>query len=174
MEYWIFFDLASGAELWRGSGSAGTAALQQVPEGAGMAVVPQAVISGPTVNLPLLRAAVWSDIDTAAERVRCLFLTPGAGQAMTYTRKESEARAWVADNGAATPFLVAEATARGMSVAELAAEVIAQADAWVTIGAAIEARRMAAKGNVAAADTIGGIITAQAIDWSAIGAAASA
>ncbi len=174
MEYWIFFDLASGDELWRGSGSAGTAALQPVPEGAGMAVVPQAVVSRPVVNLPLLRAAVCSDIDAAAESVRSRFLTPGAGQAMTYARKESEARAWAADDGVATPFLSAEASARGMAIADVAFEVLAQADAWVIIGAEIEARRMAAKGSVATASTVGGIVTAQAVDWDTIGAASAA
>lgn len=174
MEYWIVFDLASGEELWRGSGSSGTAGLQPVPEGAAMAVVPMAVIAKPEVDLPLLRAAVCSDIDAAAERVRFQFLTPGSGQAMTYTRKESEARAWTADRAIATPFLTAEAAARKMTVEALAAEVIGQADAWVVIGSAIEAKRMGAKDAVAAATTIGGIVTAQSVNWAEIGAAASA
>lgn len=166
MEYWIFFDLASGAELWRGSGTTGTAALQQIPEGIGMVVVPPAVIAGPAVDLALLRAAVCSDINVAAERMRDRFLTPGSGQAMTYTRKEGEARDWTINHDTPTPFLSAEAAARGMTIEALAAEVIAQADAWVTIGAAIEAKRMGAKSAVNGATTIGGIVAASNVDWS--------
>jgi len=168
MEYWIVYDLASGAELWRGSGSAGTAAYQPLPEGAAMVLVPQAVVATPILDLDVLRAVLWARIDSEAEVVRQRFLTPGAGQAMTYQRKEAEARAWTADNSAAAPMLHAEAPARGMTVEALAAEVIGLADQWVAVGAAIEALRMGGKKAVTDAQTLGDIVAASVIDWQAI------
>lgn len=167
MEYWIVYDRESGEELWRGSGSTGSAAIQPLPDGAALAVVPQQVIAGRDLDLPLLRAVKCAEVDVAAETLRLRFLTPGAGQAMTYTRKEAEARAWTADAAAPVPFLTAEAQARQMTLADLAAEVIAQADAWVTVGAAIEAIRMSAKADVAAAATLGAIVGAANVAWPA-------
>lgn len=167
MEYWIVYDLATGAPLYPGSGSPGTAALQPLPEGAGLVLVPRQVMTAdwPNLDLAPLRAALAIEVDQQAEQVRLRFLTPGAGQAMTYTRKEAEARAFVADAGAATPFLAAEAPARGMTVAELAAEVIALADAWCLIGSAIEGLRMGAKTAIARAATLGEIVAAARVSW---------
>ncbi len=172
MEYWIVYDLASGKDLWRGSGSFGSAISQQLPEGAGLVVVPQAVIASPALDLNALRAALALQVDTEAERVRQLFLTPGAGQAMTYARKEAEARAWQADDTAVTPFLSAEAPARGMTVAALAAEVITLSDAWTSVGALIEGLRMGAKTQITAAETLGAIVAAGNVEWGTLGTGA--
>ncbi len=172
MEYWIVYDLASGEVLWRGSGSAGSGAVQALPEGAGLIVVPQAVIAHQEVDLAALRVSLEIGVDADAERMRQRFLTPGSGQAMTYARKETEARAWTLDNSVATPFLSAEAPARGMTIATLAAEVIALSDAWVAIGSAIEGRRMGAKSALGQAATLGALINSAAIDWSVLDAAA--
>lgn len=168
MEYWLIYDVATGDVLMRGSGSRGTAALQLPPQGAALAVVPYAVVAQPELDLGALRSACAVGIDAAAESVRLRFLTAGAGQAMTYVRKEAEARAWTADNVAETPFLAAEAAARGMTIAALAAEVIAMADQWTTIGAAIEGLRMGAKAQLLAAPTVGAMVAACQVDWSAI------
>lgn len=101
-----------------------------------------------------IRARLRDAACEMAETVRNRFLTPGSGQAITYTRKEAEARAWSADaDPAAFPFLAAEAAATGMAIADLAALVIAQADAWVAAGSAIEARRRALLVAIEAADT---------------------
>jgi hypothetical protein len=166
MEYWIVYDVATGTERWRGSGAPGAAALQQLPSGLAAVVVPLAAISGPVVDLDVMRAMLAAEIDRQAEAVRQRFLTPGAGQAMTYQRKEAEARAWLADSTVATPFLSAEATARGMEIADLAAEVVQLADAWTEIGAAIEGVRMGAKAAVGTAATLGGMVAAAQVDWS--------
>jgi len=121
------------------------------------------------VDLSSVKAAAATKVSDDAEALRARFLTPGAGQAMTYVRKEAEARAWTdgADE-AAFPFLNAEATACGMTVADLAATVIAQADAWVRIGSAIEALRRGAFVAIGEAGTIEAIETAAAVDWSVI------
>jgi len=171
MEHWIVYDVATGAPLYPGSGSHGAAALQMVPEGSDLLVVPPQVMTTdwPNINLAPLRASLAAMVDQQAEQIRMLFLTDGAGQAMTYTRKEAEARARLADPDAPTPFLSLEAVARGMTVDELAAEVVGQADQWVAIGSAIEALRMGAKSAIAAASTLPDLVTASTVDWQAIG-----
>lgn len=165
MEFYVVFD-AAGNELWRGSTDTGLAKLV-LPEGASALPVPQAAIVGPTLDLDVIRADAIRRIDEDAERTRCLFLTPGAGQALTYQRKEAEANAYAAD-GTEGPFLTAEAAARGITIAELAAEIRSQVDAWVLIGAEIEGRRMGAKAAVAAAPSVPAITAAADIDWSII------
>lgn len=168
-EHWIIYDLASGEELRNGSGPQGWAQLQQVPEGAALAIVPQEVLDTLPRDLDALRTWLAVRIDAEAEKVRLRFLTPGAGQALTYQRKEAEARAWLVDNSAAVPFLTAEAPARGMTIAALASEVVGLADAWVAVGSAIEALRMGAKADLGVAEKIGHIIEAARIDWDAVG-----
>ena len=168
MEHWIVYDLESGDERWRGSGSVGSAAQQQLPEDLGVVIVPQAAIVGAALDLGVLRDTAAASIDAQAEGVRQSILTPGAGQAMTYQRKEAEARAWSLHNDTATPFLSAEAGARGMTIAELAAEIIELADAWVAIGAAIEGLRMGAKAAVGRAANLGAIVAAGKVDWSVL------
>lgn len=168
MEYWIVFDAATGAPLYPGSGSPESSAYQQLPEGAAIVAVPQQVLTAdwPNLNLAPLRVSMAAQVDAQAEAVRANILTPGSAQAMTYMRKESEARAWLADPAVATPFLAAEAPARGMTIEALATEVVALADAWVTVGAAIEGARMGAKATIAAATTLSAIVAARNIDWS--------
>ena len=168
MEYWIIYDLATGEDRLRGSGPVGTAALQAVPEGFGIVLVPPAAVMGPTIDLDVIRSASLTGIDAQAELVRQSILTPGAGQAMTYQRKEAEARAWSLDNDTATPFLSAEAGAREMTIADLAVEVIQLADAWVAIGAAIEGLRMGAKAAIGRATNLGAIVAAGKVDWSVL------
>lgn len=122
------------------------------------------------VDLAKLKAAASARVNASAEAVIGDFLTPGAGQAMTYIRKEAEARAWT--NGAdeaAFPILSAEASALAITVEALAAIVIAKADAWVRIGSAINALRRAALVAIETAETLEEIEDAQAVDWSVIG-----
>ncbi|WP_137898355.1 hypothetical protein [Sphingomonas sp. 2SG] len=168
MEYWIVYDLVSGIERYRGAGSVGTAELQSLPEGLGIALVPAAAVQQADVDLDVIRAAVVGQIDMQAEQARQVFLTSGAGQALTYQRKEAEARAWVADHAAAVPFLAAEAATRAVPIAELAAAVIKRADTWTAAAAAIEALRIGAKAAVANAATLGAIVSASRVAWSSI------
>lgn len=165
MEFWIIFDRATGAIVERGSGSTGVAAAQQLDDSLGMILVPQAVVRTREIDLDVLRAYLAASIDAQAEQIRQQFLTPGAGQGMTYIRKEMEARAWIVDNGAPVPFLTVEAAARGMTVADLAAEVIQLADAWVAIGSTIEGLRMGAKTTIARSVTFGEVVLASEVDW---------
>lgn len=170
MEYWIVYDLVSGLERWRGSGVTGSAVTQVLPDGLGLVLVSPEVLQGIELDLDLLRAISAHRIDASAEAIRQRYLTPGAGQAMTYQRKEAEARAWIVDHDAATPFLSAEAPARGMTIADLAAEVIQLADTWTAIGSTIEGMRMGAKAAVARATTLGAIVEASKVEWGTLGA----
>lgn len=165
MEYWIVYDLASGAELYAGSGNAGSSIWQHLPDGAGIIVVPQAVVSQQPRDLDALRRALLAGIDVSAEEARQAHVTPGSGQALTYGRKEAEARQLLDGMSGPTPFLSAEAAVRGISISDLASEVIAAADAWATAGAEIEASRIAAKLRLAQATTLGGLIEAARVTW---------
>ena len=78
----------------------------------------------------------------------------------------------LADPAAATTFLSAEAAAIGISVADLAHEVTAQADEWRPIGARIEAARRKAKVDLAAATNLTDIAAATMIEWQAVVAGA--
>lgn len=168
-EYWIVYDLATGKEVFRGSGASGSAGTQPLAEGLGIALVPPAAIQRPEIDLEVIRVSVAGQIDMQAEQARHVFLTPGAGQAMTYQRKEAEARGWINDQETATPFLDAEAAARSVTLADLAVEVVRLADAWTATGAAIEGARMGAKAAVARAGTLGAIVEASKVDWTVFG-----
>ncbi len=173
MEYWIVYDLATGEELYTGSGMPGTAAYQQAPEGTGVIMVPQAVVAQQPRNLGALKAALTLGVDNEAERRRGVIITALPGQVGTYLQKEAAARQWLADNSAPTAMLAPEAAARGMTVADLAAEVIANAEAWAYLSGQIEGLRFAAKVAIAGATTIGAIVQAAVIDWSSLDASAA-
>ncbi len=169
MEYWLIYDVGTGDVLVRGSGMHGAAALPLPDEGAAMIVVPKAVVAQPELNLEALRAALVKRIDAEAEAVRLRYLTAGAGQALVYASKETEARAWLVDDALPTPFLTAEAAARNMTIAALAAEVVAMANQWTAIGAAIEGLRMGAKAQLQAAQNVATMVAAATIDWASAG-----
>lgn len=86
-------------------------------------------------------------IDSAAETCRLRYITPGAGQAMTYEQKYREA---LAGDG---PLLQAEAVALDKTVSEVASEVLAAHAAWQVAGSHIEALRLKAKADVRAAES---------------------
>lgn len=110
---------------------------------------------------PILHAKV----DEEAGEIRKRYLTTVPGQEMTYLRKEQEARAFMLDPEGSYPFLQAEAQATNVTVAELAAVVLANADIWGEIGAAIEGLRMGAKTAITAATTAADKNAAATVDW---------
>ena len=123
-----------------------------------------------TAELAGTLASDLAKIDADAENCRLRFITPGAGQAITYLRKEEQARAWVAagrpSDASAYPFLTDEATATGQSVGTLADTIIANADIWgAQIGPAIEALRLGGKASRRAATTIAERLAAITINW---------
>jgi hypothetical protein len=172
-EYYVFFNLETGAATWGGKGSVGATALQvaNLPEGAGVIQIPQqAVLPLGGVNLDVIKNSYAASIDADADKVRSRFITNTPGQMATYLEKEAEARRVLADPAASTIFLSLEAAALGIDVVELAHEVVTQADLWRPIGARIEAARRKAKVELEAAPHLAAIAAAIRIDWPAVAA----
>ena len=168
-EYWIIYDVATGAELMRGHGPNGSSAIQVLEEGWGLMPVSRAAAASLPLDLELVRADLRAKVDADAENVRALFITTGSGQALSYQRKEAEARAWTDGDAPETaPFLAAEAAALGIGITALAATVIAQADAWVAVGSIIEGARIGAKAAIGAADNLTNLAAAATVDWEGI------
>jgi hypothetical protein len=106
-------------------------------------------------------------VDQSAESARQQFITPGYGQALVYETKRREAALVTLLLGVPTeptqadcPHLWAEAAGLGLPLADLAAEVTAQAAAWVAASAAIEVLRLGAKAAIDAAETEAAIVAA--------------
>lgn len=170
MKHFVVYDIATGNVLRTGTCPP---EMVQLQAGAGEGVIEASpgVVAVAEVNLEPVRQQTYGKIDDQAEAVRAKFITIGSGQAMTYHRKETEARAFdAATDPVATdyPFLNAEATATGIAIADVAAAVLAQTNAWVVIGAKIEGARMAAKKAVAAAADIPAMVAAATIDWDTV------
>ena len=103
-----------------------------------------------------IRQAGRAQVGAAIDAVRRKYITSIAGQELTYMEKEREARAFLLLDPLAVlpgdyPFLAAEANVTGQSLALVAQAVVDRAAQWRTIGAQIEAARMAAQGAIAAA-----------------------
>ncbi|HEX7927068.1 MAG TPA: hypothetical protein VF678_05705 [bacterium] len=109
----------------------------------------------PAVPVEDARAAALLAIDAEAERARLRYITPGAGQAMTYLMKAQQAQAYKdADyTGTVPPLVQAAATGRGLSAQQAADLILATQAAWETVGAAIEQARESGKAAVTAAGT---------------------
>ena len=115
-----------------------------------------------------VRAASAAAVDAAAESARLRFITPGAGQAMVYQQKAAEARAILAGGDGPFPHLQAEVGITAPSLAEVAAVVMAMENAWLAVSAAIEAKRLAGKRDIAQAQSqaeVDAILAA--IEWPA-------
>ncbi|QIG69263.1 hypothetical protein EVB78_061 [Rhizobium phage RHph_N1_15] len=113
-----------------------------------------------TKNLEPLRVAAEKEIDTVAEGVRGLFITPGSGQLMVYTQKEKEAELVTADpnvSQAEIPHIVLEADMNGISLLDQAAIILTMAHQWRELSSGIEVARLAGKAQVRVAETPGEI-----------------
>jgi len=96
-------------------------------------------------------------IDEEAERQRLRWITPGAGQAMTYARKVEQAKAVLAaatPQPADFPMLAASIGIDGADLQAVAGTVLAMDAAWEQIGAAIEGARLGGKRAVDLADSV--------------------
>lgn len=103
------------------------------------------------------KARLKAQVDADAETERLKYITPGSGQAMAYLQKAMEATAYLAatdPDPADYPLLVAEVGITGDTIADVAAIVDGQYQAWRAIGAAIEQTRLGAKADVDAAATV--------------------
>lgn len=127
-------------------------------------------------NLAVLRLEAERKIDTEAERVRQLFITPGSGQVMAYQQKRLEAEMVAADpaiNPEQVPHIKQEADLNQMTLLDQAVIVLTMAHHWQQASAAIETRRLGAKYLVASAASVSAIESASQVDWSDIQALAN-
>lgn len=121
------------------------------------------------VDLTTLKSALKTQIDLAAEAERLKYITPGAGQAMTYQQKVDEARAFKsASNPQATdyPVLSSEVGITAPALNEVADIILTAFAQWQQIGAMIESVRLGAKRDIdAAADEAAARDVVDAIEW---------
>lgn len=112
----------------------------------------------PNPPLAILQKQATDAIDSAAGAARARFITTVPGQDITYQIKADQADAYVAAgrpaDTSAYPMLEAEATARGMSVSDLADEVRITRDAWIAKASQIEGARMAGKAAIEACTAV--------------------
>lgn len=109
-----------------------------------------------------------TQIDEAAEAARLKYITPGAGQAMTYAEKATQARHCLAATDpleADYPLLAAEIGITAASLADVAAVVAAAHSAWIGIGAVIEGTRLQAKAAIDAAEDVSAVHAAADVGW---------
>ena len=165
-EDWVVWNTTDGTERWRGQGSTGDAAIQELPAGLAALVVPRAAIEGETINLDVIKADQSRNVDLQAGAVRSLYYTNVPGQSQIYEKKEAEARSYSKGASPADfPFMSAEASLRGVPVDEVQAEIMAQVNLLTPLAAAVESHRVVAKRNVATATNIKEIVEAATIDW---------
>ncbi|NKC04297.1 hypothetical protein [Brucella haematophila] len=131
------------AALFEGQSSG----LEIVPDEKGYPVLADT----PDLSLMELQANLKRDIDSKAEIERLKYITPGAGQAMTYQQKVAEARAFKAEtdpNATEYPLMLSEVGITAPTINGVADVVLAAYAQWQQIGGAIEAIRLAAKRDI--------------------------
>ena len=77
---------------------------------------------------------------------------------LTFDKQEQEARAWLADNSAPTPFVDALAAGRQMEKAELVSRIIAKADAFALASGSLTGQRQRYE------DLLDAVSTAEAVE----------
>ena len=112
----------------------------------------------PTRTLAGLQADAHAAIDAAAGAARARYITDVPGQQATYLRKLEQARAFLAlpagEEGAAPPYLQAEADATGRTPRQAAQAIADTAALWdEQLGPAIEGARIGGKRAVTLATT---------------------
>lgn len=88
-----------------------------------------------------------------------------ATEIASWPKQEDEARAYIVNNSTPTPLLTALATARGVTVSDIAARVIAKADAYVGIAGALIGRRQARQDAIAVAVANSDLAALQSVVW---------
>lgn len=111
-------------------------------------------VAPPTPTLDELRTAKQAEIKSGADSVlKALAAEYPDMEMVTWDQQYQEALAYTADPTSETPLLTAIAQGRGMSVADLAARIIANRAAWVALSGAIVGQRLAYQDALDAATT---------------------
>lgn len=88
------------------------------------------------------------EIDRAAEARRMQFITPGDGQALTYSAKYAEAAVFMDGGNGPFPWLESEAGSTGTDVATIAQSIVKSRQEWEAVGRLIETQRIKCKQHV--------------------------
>lgn len=110
----------------------------------------------PPLDLPRIQRELKDGVDRRAEDMRARFITTGAGMAMTYQEKLSQARLALADaqlTEGEYPLLEASVGIEGASVVEVAQLVVSRYNLWVQVASMIETWRLGTKAAIDAATT---------------------
>ena len=109
----------------------------------------------PKPTLEQLVASKSQEIDSKAQQY-IDSLTPKYPEfeKLTFEKQEQEARAYLADSAVDTPVLTAIATARGLTVAELATRVVTKADQLTQLASVVAGKRQAYQDRLTAATTV--------------------
>lgn len=132
----------------------------------------------PSVDIEKIKTKALKDLNDSTESFRSTLVTPGSAQAMVYLRKETEARAYIANPGInqdEIPHIVSEAQAVGLDMATYSNIVVSKANSWAFASSAIEAERQrrimlienAEFDHSELADKVSQIQNAAIIDWQA-------
>ena len=105
-------------------------------------------------DLPDLKSRKLVEINTAYQQA-IAEMTPGYpdDERLTFDKQEAEARAWLADSSASTPFVDALAAGRQMDKAELVSRIIAKADAFALASGSLTGQRQRYEDLLDAAET---------------------
>lgn len=91
--------------------------------------------------------------DAYQQAIATLTPTYPDDERLTFDKQEAEARAWLADNSAPTPFVDALAAGRQMDKAELVSRIIAKADAFALASGSLTGQRQRYEDMLDAAET---------------------
>lgn len=108
----------------------------------------------PEPDLPELKATKLNEINTTYQQaIATLTPTYPDDERLTFEKQEQEARAWLADNAASTPFVDALAVGRKMNKAELVSRIIAKANAFAIASGSLTGQRQRYEDLLDAAET---------------------
>ena len=119
-------------------------------------------VSSAPASAAQMKAAALARINTAYEvAIKALTSDYPEDEIRSWPKQEAEARAWLSDRSAPTPWIDAAATARGMSKAELAEKIIANAAAFVPTCGQLTGKRQKLRDEIA---ELGSNVTQQQLD----------
>lgn len=100
------------------------------------------IVAIPEPELPELKAIKLNEINSAYQQaIDTLTPTYPDDERLTFDKQEQEARAWLVDDTALTPFIDALAAGRRMDKAELVKRIIAKADAFALASGSLTGQR---------------------------------